>query len=160
MISLALPKIANYPVYQVPPLPRWTHEPGRFTLMGDAAHAMAFYLSMGVSLAVEDAICLSAALQKLSTKPSAEELKTALQLFEQTRKDRAGVVQRASLHAGNMAHKEGDLEREKLYQLMAGHGQDEAIPFTPATITQREGYGLADRAVRDWCYDFDAANLG
>lgn len=159
MISLALPKIANYPVYQVPPLPRWAHESGRFTLLGDAAHAMAFYLSMGVSLAVEDAICLSAALEKVSTQPTTEELKSALHQFEKTRMTRAQVVQEASVHAGNMAHKEGDLERKKLYHLMAGHGIDEAIPFTPTSITQREGYGLADKAVRDWCYDFDAAKV-
>jgi salicylate hydroxylase len=32
-------------------------------LMGDAAHAMAFYLSMGVSMAVEDAEALAECLR-------------------------------------------------------------------------------------------------
>ncbi|KAJ5898725.1 hypothetical protein N7504_009013 [Penicillium tannophilum] len=58
LLNIAIPKIVNYPVYAVPPLSHWVHPSGRFTLVGDAAHAMAFYMSMGVSLAVEDAVSL------------------------------------------------------------------------------------------------------
>jgi salicylate hydroxylase len=41
------PNPANWPVFQVKPLPRLSSDSGRFLLMGDAAHAMSFYLSMG-----------------------------------------------------------------------------------------------------------------
>lgn len=47
LINMMKPNPANWPVFQVRPLPRLTSKSGRFLLMGDAAHAMAFYLSMG-----------------------------------------------------------------------------------------------------------------
>ena len=47
LINMMKPNPANWPVFQVKPLPRLTSESGKFLLMGDAAHAMAFYLSMG-----------------------------------------------------------------------------------------------------------------
>lgn len=131
--------------------------------MGDATHAMAFYLSMGVSLAVEDAASLAEALDlacpalKDTSDAQVDEvkLKRAIGAFETVRKARARVVQEASLHAGNMAHIEDPQKRSRLYELLRTDGADETIPFEPATITQREGYGLADRKVRDWCYNYD-----
>src|SRR4051794_11288733 len=47
LINMMKPNPANWPVFQVKPLPRLTSNSGKFLLMGDAAHAMAFYLSMG-----------------------------------------------------------------------------------------------------------------
>jgi salicylate hydroxylase len=47
LINMMKPNPANWPVFQVKPLPRLTSKSGKFLLMGDAAHAMAFYLSMG-----------------------------------------------------------------------------------------------------------------
>jgi salicylate hydroxylase len=48
LIDMMKPNPANWPVFQVKPLPRLTSKSGKFLLMGDAAHAMAFYLSLGV----------------------------------------------------------------------------------------------------------------
>lgn len=39
--------IQNFPVFEVNPLDRWTSDSGKFIMIGDAAHAMAPYLSMG-----------------------------------------------------------------------------------------------------------------
>lgn len=47
LIDMMKPNPANWPVFQVNPLPRLTSNSGKFLLMGDAAHAMAFYLSLG-----------------------------------------------------------------------------------------------------------------
>ncbi|EHK15690.1 uncharacterized protein TRIVIDRAFT_126766, partial [Trichoderma virens Gv29-8] len=116
ILDLSTSKIANYPVYAVPPLPSWAHESGRFILIGDAAHAMAFFMSMGVSIAVEDAAALATALdlacpsgtnsnhsdkQRAAAEPS---LKHALHVFESVRKPRVEAVQEASLHAGDSSH--------------------------------------------------------
>jgi hypothetical protein len=48
LIDMMKPNPANWPVFQVKLLPRLTSKSGKFLLMGDAAHAMAFYLSLGV----------------------------------------------------------------------------------------------------------------
>jgi hypothetical protein len=47
LIRMMKPDPANWPVLQVKPLLKLTSKSGKFLLMGDAAHAMAFYLSMG-----------------------------------------------------------------------------------------------------------------
>ncbi len=63
LFDLASTRIVNYPVWAVPPLRRWAHDSGKFVMLGDAAHAMAFYFSMGVSLAAEDAVALGETLR-------------------------------------------------------------------------------------------------
>lgn len=66
---------------------------------------MAFYMSMGVSMAVEDAISLAVALdhaRESDTGPAG--LKYALGVFEDVRKRRAERVQKASLRAGDSYH--------------------------------------------------------
>lgn len=163
MIDLALPKIKNYPVYAVPPPSNWAHSSGRFVFMGDAAHAMAFYLSMGVSLAVEDAASLVTALDLAcpATESGHEggvneaNLQRAVRAFETVRKARAKTVQEASLHAGNMLHVAEKEKRDLMYKLLQSDGASEVLSFEPTRITQRAGYGLADKEVRDWCYNYD-----
>lgn len=39
--------IQNFPLFEVNPLDRWASDSGKFILIGDAAHAMVPYLSMG-----------------------------------------------------------------------------------------------------------------
>lgn len=153
----------NYPVFEVPSLTRWSHDSGKFTLIGDAAHAMAFYLSMGVSLAVEDAVTLASVLNlasppSTSATPAVDEsrLRKAIGAFEKVRKSRAQAVQEASLHAGNTMHIQDHEKRKRLYALIKSDGVGENTPFDPATISSREGYGLAAKDVRDWCYNYDA----
>ncbi|KAJ5936211.1 hypothetical protein N7454_005509 [Penicillium verhagenii] len=177
LLDLALPKITNYPVHAVPPLPAWTNPPGTFALVGDAAHAMAFYMSMGVSLAIEDAISLSTALDLAYTDTNtsthslnAKAQKHALDVFENVRKRRALAVQRASLQAGNSYHVSEGKEREALYELISRcnepveleleseseisgtSGEDERIPCQGSG----EIGGLANKHIRDWCYGYDA----
>ncbi|KAJ6442491.1 salicylate hydroxylase [Purpureocillium lavendulum] len=181
IFELARPSITNYPVYAVPPLPRWTHSSGRFTLVGDAAHAMAFYMSMGVSLAVEDAVALAAVLgpgprvsseSQAAQKQSAlstEDLRHALGTFETVRKQRAEAVQRASLHAGNSLHMPHGKEREFLHESLRHAHEDSVWPPADATGELQSSYvkygsngerlgpgGITDRGTRDWCYGYDA----
>lgn len=179
LLDMCLPKIVNYPVFAVPPLPKWSHESGRFTLLGDAVHAMAFYLSMGVSLAVEDAVALGEALRlafasgqdteaEMPLKTVSTRLKEALRVFERVRIPRASAIQEASLHAGNILHlpdgPEQDIRDEGLRRCddywppepqprQEGH-EDERAECEKA---RRCVYGIADKRTRDWCYGYDAA---
>ncbi len=165
LLQLALPKIQNYPVYQVPPIPSWVHPAGRFTLVGDSAHAMAFYLSMGVSLGVEDAVSLATVLDLACPATGAEDicdfdkLGVALRAFEQARMKRVAVIQNASLHAGNMAHVEAGEKREKLYAALRADGAPDAGVEDPVLMTEGITYGLGDQRVRDWCYGHDTIKV-
>ncbi|KAG8422823.1 hypothetical protein J3459_010005 [Metarhizium acridum] len=133
LFDLSVPKISNYPVYEVPPLPKWVDSSGRFTLMGDAAHAMAFYMSMGVSLAVEDATALTTALNFVEAKADSKEhgsvpglassagreiLREVMHEFQKVRMRRVLAVQRASLYAGDTLHVEDGEKRVALYEAL------------------------------------------
>ncbi|PWI73142.1 hypothetical protein PCL_10157 [Purpureocillium lilacinum] len=181
MLELSRPGITNYPVYAIPPLPRWTHPSGRFVLVGDAAHAMAFYMSMGVSLAVEDAVALASVLGSahvLATDSRAtqaqqtsgpEELQRALGAFEAVRKRRVAAVQEASLHAGDSLHMPDGTGREFLYESLRHAHEDGIWPPEETNAAPRSPYiklgsggerlgpgGITDRGTRDWCYGYDA----
>ncbi|KAL7800471.1 hypothetical protein V8C43DRAFT_208105 [Trichoderma afarasin] len=180
IFDLSTSKIVNYPVYAVPPLPSWGHESGRFILIGDAAHAMAFYMSMGVSIAVEDAAALATVLDlacpsdtnsNLSDKPSMmvdSKLKHALDVFEIVRKPRVEAVQEASLHGGDSSHTSHEAERNVLYEALAHSHEEEIWPLESDAVRgeyvrrcrrtgQRLGPGgITDKGTRDWCYDYDA----
>ncbi|KAF2628331.1 FAD/NAD(P)-binding domain-containing protein, partial [Macroventuria anomochaeta] len=104
LIGLSTGPITNWPVRQIAKLPTWMSGKGKFVLIGDAAHAMAFYLSMGVSLAIEDAAALATALDLHTSNPKGLSLAKAMRLFEKVRKPRAERIRDASLHAGAMLH--------------------------------------------------------
>ncbi|KID93754.1 Aromatic-ring hydroxylase-like protein, partial [Metarhizium majus ARSEF 297] len=133
LLDLSGPEISNYPVFEVPPLPKWVHSSGRFTLIGDAAHAMAFYMSMGVSLAVEDATALATALNFVEAKANSnahgsaptlascagkEILRKVMHAFQKVRMRRVLAVQRASLYAGDTLHMEDGDKRVALYEAL------------------------------------------
>lgn len=154
LINLSNGPITNWPVHQVAKLPAWTSRSGKFVLIGDAAHAMAFYLSMGVSLAIEDATALATALELHMSSPDMTPLATAMSLFEKVRKPRAEKVRDASLHAGAMLHLPPGRERDL---------RDESAKNDHAVIESRRGdalldwtsYGITDRTIRGDCYGYD-----
>jgi salicylate hydroxylase len=179
ILGLSTSKIVNYPVYAVPVLPFWAHESGRFILIGDAAHAMAFYMSMGVSIAVEDAAALAAVLDlacpsgsNFSFPNTAAErnIKHALHVFEMVRKPRVEGVQEASLHGGDSLHTSEKEERKVLYEALSRSHKNEIWPlesdasrgdFVRSTRTgERLGPGgITDKGTRDWCYNYDAIGV-
>ncbi|ORY60964.1 uncharacterized protein BCR38DRAFT_443046 [Pseudomassariella vexata] len=172
LIDMAVPKIVNYPVYAVPPLKKWIHDSGRFVLLGDATHAMAFYLSMGVSLAVDDAASLGEALRLALSEPDVVQtkegkyarMKKALHVFEQVRIPRASSIQAASLHAGGILHMPPGPDRELRDEGL--RHCDQYWPVEPACEDERRDfervrscmYGIADKRTRDWCYGYDSAD--
>jgi 2-polyprenyl-6-methoxyphenol hydroxylase-like FAD-dependent oxidoreductase len=74
----------NYPVYDVPELPQWHR--GRVVLLGDAAHAVGPHAGQGASMAIEDAVVLSACLE------AEEAPEAAFARYEQLRRNRVAEV--------------------------------------------------------------------
>lgn len=128
---------------------------------------MAFYMSMGVSLAVEDAVSLATVLNLAfpdpGTSPDTKKLKDALAVFEEVRKRRADNVQRASLRAGYSFHVADGKEREAMYRLMRHTNEDFEVMEDCLDIGSngRDRIdcavgGIANKKTRDWCYGYDA----
>lgn len=154
LINLSKGPITNWPVHQVAKLPAWTSWSGRSVLIGDAAHAMAFYLSMGVSLAIEDATALGTALELHALGPGTMPLAAAMSLFEKVRKPRAEKIRDASLHAGAMLHLPPGRERDLRDQsAKADHAVTESRQGDP--LLDWISYGITDKTIRGDCYGYD-----
>lgn len=123
-------------------LPSWTHPAGKFTLLGDSAHAMLPYLAQGAAQAVEDAAVLSGLLSRLELK---SQLPDVLSIFEGHRKTRAMKVKHRTLATREInGMVDGPLQQERDRQL------SEHEPFN--------GYPnpLADPVFSDWLFGYDA----
>jgi 2-polyprenyl-6-methoxyphenol hydroxylase-like FAD-dependent oxidoreductase len=85
----------HYPVYDVPELPAWHR--GRIVLIGDAAHAMGPHAGQGASMAIEDAIVLSACFM------AEDQPQPAFARYEELRRGRVAEV--VKLTARNSSQK-------------------------------------------------------
>ncbi|KAH7407169.1 salicylate hydroxylase [Cadophora sp. MPI-SDFR-AT-0126] len=153
LLSVTNPEVQNWPIYQVKTLPKWKSESGKFVLMGDAAHAMAFYLSMGVSMAVEDAETLTECISMMHTRGGG--LAHAMSVFEKVRKRRAEAVKDASLHAGNMLQLAKGDQRDARDRALAVDGLIEGGSEREDFYLKKISYGIGDQNIRDWCYGYD-----
>jgi len=155
LIALASGPITNWPVHQVRPLPSWTSRAKNFVLIGDAAHAMTFYLSMGVSLAIEDASALAAALAHHVSDPDTFSLASAVTLFENVRKPRAEKISAASQHAGEVLFLGPGPDREKRDRAARRDGAEGEEETKGDPLTEWMSYGITDKRIREWCYGYD-----
>ena len=89
-----LERTAKWGIYDRDPLPTWTQ--GRVTLLGDSAHPMLPFLGLGAAMAIEDAVVLARACQKMPDIPA------ALSLYENARSGRAGDILLASRHQADI----------------------------------------------------------
>jgi salicylate hydroxylase len=153
LLDMTRPGIQNWPIHQVKPLPKWTSATGKFVLMGDAAHAMAFYMSMGVSLAVEDAAALTECIYLQSQGNVG--LDRAMVVFETIRKTRCKDVQDASLHAGNVLHLPPGPAQVARDAAMQNDGLSAEVNKKERFYAEGTSYGIADRKIRDWGYAYD-----
>ncbi len=147
LIALMRPNPANWPVYAVGTLPRWTSESGKFILLGDASHSMAFYMSSGVSMAVEDAATLAECVACADRLP----LSRSLKIFEQHRIERTSAVAEASLRAGNALHWPDGPEQEARDALLTPDESGGTMADNPC--------GLTSPQIRDWVYSYDAEKV-
>ena len=121
--------------------------------MGDAAHAMSFFLSMGVSMAVEDAAALTECLSLMESRNAS--LRVAMGVFERVRKERVEAVRDASLHAGNVLQLPPGEEREERDRALRDGGVEDDGRGQGKFWVEKTRYGIADRKIRDWCYAYD-----
>lgn len=87
----AVPYTRVYPNSTAHALDTWVLNAGRVTLAGDAAHAHGGAFAAGGSLALDDAWAFAASIFQVSPPgspllPTTEEIASALELYEQTRK--------------------------------------------------------------------------
>ncbi|MBC3194334.1 FAD-dependent monooxygenase [Pseudonocardia sp. C8] len=92
----AVPQSAQWPLYTLPPLSRWTA--GRVVLLGDAAHTMLPHQGQGANQAIEDAAVLA---DLLATH---DDHAAAFARYERLRRARTRQVQRSSLVTSNLLH--------------------------------------------------------
>ncbi len=114
------------------PLTRWSD--GNTVILGDAAHPMLPFLAQGACMGIEDAWVLADSLAR------AEDVKSALAMFEAIRKPRATAVQRASAANGRMFHIQNPVQRK-----VAHAGINLVGKFAPFLIRRRY----------DWIYSHD-----
>ena len=95
----ACTEVTKSALYIRQPMPTWSV--GRTTLLGDAAHPMVPFMAQGACMAIEDAVVLGRALEGVTTN----DVSTALQRYENARKERTAKVQLGS--RGNEWLKEG-----------------------------------------------------
>jgi 3-hydroxybenzoate 6-monooxygenase len=76
------------------PIERWSE--GRIALLGDAAHPMLQYYAQGAAMALEDAICLAAEIER-----AACDFETAFQAYQHSRFMRTGRVQLTARFIGD-----------------------------------------------------------
>jgi 3-hydroxybenzoate 6-monooxygenase len=108
----------RWPVFEHPSLPRWTQ--GRFTLLGDAAHAMPQYLAQGACQALEDAEALGTALGTPGTPTVA-----ALRAYEAARAARATRCQQAAREWGRLWHSDDPLVLGLRNRVFAARSEDD-----------------------------------
>jgi salicylate hydroxylase len=93
------------------PVDNWSQGP--VTLLGDSAHLMLQYFAQGAAMAMEDAVCLAAAVDAADG-----DFSSAFQRYQATRLVRASRVQMSARLLGLLFHAEGvgRLVRNDVYQ--------------------------------------------
>lgn len=95
----ACPVVHRWAILEREPLESWFGE--GMVLLGDAAHPMTPYMAQGAAMAIEDGVILARALDQ------APDIKSALVVFQATRKARTAQVQAVS-HANTWMREETD----------------------------------------------------
>jgi salicylate hydroxylase len=122
---------------------RWSHDSGKFALLGDACHATLPYLASGAAMAIEDAAVLSSLLGKITHE---SQLADILTLYETIRKPRTTRVVKQSSHYRHIFHMhDGGRQAERDRQLC----EYERNPF--------EGYPnkWRDPVFQKWLWGYD-----
>ncbi|KAF2279875.1 FAD/NAD(P)-binding domain-containing protein [Westerdykella ornata] len=130
-----------WPLQQARIAEKWTHEGGKFVLIGDASHTMATYLAQSAAQAFEDAALLGELFARIQ---SIHQVGDALRIFELVRKERVASIARVSEIIGEIGELEdGALQQERDRQLKE--------------MTPSAGYAnpYSDPSVRKILYEYD-----
>lgn len=86
----------RWAMYDRAPVSAWSTS--HVTLLGDAAHATLPFMAQGAAMAIEDGMILARALEAASSVPA------ALELYQQSRRERTARVQIGSSELGKLYH--------------------------------------------------------
>lgn len=148
----AMPYTRVYPNSTAHALDSWVLGDGRVTLAGDAAHAHGGAFAAGGSLALDDAWAFAASVSRVypptSTKPpTADEITSAIALYEDTRKPHTDrvmhVVAQGNSKKVNQVKRQEEITDEQLRESMIKradtswiHEHDVVASFENATISR------------------------
>ncbi|GAP84615.1 putative salicylate hydroxylase [Rosellinia necatrix] len=108
----------KWTLFQIHEPTQWRHGSGRFTLIGDAAHAILPCLAQGAAQAFEDAGVLGAIF---SQPVGRDQIPDALRVFEEVRKPRASEIRHRTLDQKAMfALADGPEQQKRDAKLRAG----------------------------------------
>jgi 2-polyprenyl-6-methoxyphenol hydroxylase-like FAD-dependent oxidoreductase len=105
----------KWPLMSGIPLSTWIAPSNKLIMLGDAAHAMVPYMSQGAAMAVEDGAAIGEVLNFIQSR---DQLRLALEVFEQVRMKRSYQMQEASLLNGKLWHFADGLEQLRSGGLM------------------------------------------
>ncbi|CAG8953109.1 hypothetical protein HYFRA_00003306 [Hymenoscyphus fraxineus] len=141
LLDLA-PFCLKWTLTTIPDLDEWTHPKGKFTLLGDSAHAMTPYLAQGASQCLEDAVVLS---RLLSHAKHRSQIPNILKTYEGLRKPRVLKLKRRSEEMREMyCMKDGSIQEERDHQLR------DHEPYSGYVIP------WMDPDYQNWIYGYDA----
>ena len=87
------------------PMPQWGK--GQTTLLGDACHPTLPFMAQGAAMAIEDGAVLASCLPSTHKQMPKEDIRTALQRYEDLRKKRTAGVQMGSRRNARVFHLAG-----------------------------------------------------
>ncbi len=142
--------VSQWKLVKCDDLSSWTHRTGKFTLLGDSAHAMLPYLAQGAAQAFEDAAVLSGLLSHLELNSQIPDL---VSIYEQIRKPRAMQVKWRSLATRDInGMVDGTQQRERDRQFVE-HQPFEGYPnplADPVFSKCLFGYNAVEEAEKAW----------
>jgi 6-hydroxynicotinate 3-monooxygenase len=89
-VLAACPNVHKWALFERDPVPQWRK--GKVTLLGDSCHPMTPYMAQGAATAIEDAAVIARCLNGVGHN----EIKAALQIYENHRKPRTSRIQKVS----------------------------------------------------------------
>jgi salicylate hydroxylase len=135
----------KWPLMSGIPLSTWIAPSNKLIMLGDAAHAMVPYMSQGAAMAIEDGAAIGEVLNSIQSR---DQLRLALDVFEQVRMKRSYQMQEASLLNG------------KLWHFADGPEQRARDDATRAEVEGRHFVSSAnqwsDPVAQWWAYGYDA----
>ena len=159
---------SKWNLFEAPEASYWTHPDGKFTLLGDSAHAMLPFLyvnamqpeprkytdvytsGQGAAMAIEDAAVLGTLLSKMQHRAQIPDI---LSLYERLRKPRTKAIRdRARAIRKVYTLEDGPLQQERDRQLRELVPYDGCPNFLADPSLQRTlfGYDANDEAEKAW----------
>lgn len=137
-------KTLKWPIQMIDVPDTWVHKSNKLLISGDAAHAMLPNMSLGAAMAVEDAAALAECLDFAASK---QDLRDALQLFQDVRIPRVKHVHEASvLHGQTLHFPDGPVQQARDAAMRA---EVEGRHFVESPNQ------WSDPTMQVWCYSYN-----